>query len=229
MGEYPCVGEWLFLLPSISAFLVYQTILSKVKDESATVLDLGCCLGQDLRRLAADGAPSENMYASDLHPELWDIGYDLFRDRDAIKAHFIQADILDPDSPLQTLNGKIDIIIACQFLHLFSWEGQRVALKKMVGMSRPGSCFVGYQIGRENPAEVQTPWGVMYYHDVDSFNKLWGEVMEDSGTEWKMDVELVDLTQWGMEKEDFEWMSPDSRGLNFVITRSDERTEDSHL
>ncbi len=228
MGEYPCIGEWLFLLPSISAFPIYQTILSRVKD-SATVLDLGCSLGQDLRRLAADGAPSENMYASDLHSELWDMGYDLFRDRDAMKAHFFEADIFDPNSPLRALNGKIDIIIACQFLHLFSWKGQLDALKKMVAMSRPGAILVGYQIGREVPVEVQRPWGVMYYHDVDSFNKLWREVARETGTKWKLEAEMVSLTQWGMEKEDFEWMSADTRGLNFVATRSDERIEDSRL
>ncbi len=228
MGEYPCIGEWLFLLPSISAFPNYHVILSRVKD-SATVLDLGCSMGQDLRRLTADGAPSENMYASDLHPQLWDIGYDLFRDRDTMKAHFIEADIFDSNSPLQTLHGKIDIIIACQFLHLFSWKGQLDALKKVVEMSRPGACLIGYQIGRENPLEVQRPWGVMYYHDVDSFNKLWREVARETDTNWKLEAELVSLTQWGMEKEDFEWMSADSRGLNFVVTRSGGRIEDSHL
>lgn len=67
-------------------------------------------------------APSENMYASDLHSKLWEIGCDLFRDRDAMKARFVQADIFEPDSPLRDLDGKIDIIIACQFLHLFSWK-----------------------------------------------------------------------------------------------------------
>ena len=97
-------------------FPIYPTILSRVQ-KSATVLNLGCSLGRDLRPLAADGAPSENMYASDLHSELWDIGFDLFRDRDTMEARFIQADIFDPDTPLRDLSGKIDITIVCQFLH----------------------------------------------------------------------------------------------------------------
>ena len=223
MGQYPCIGQWTFLQPSISAFPKYQAILSRVKD-SATVLDLGCALGQDLRRLAADGAPSENMYASDLRPELWEIGYDLFRDRDTMKARFIQADIFDSNTPLRDLNGKMDIIFACQFLHLFSWKKQFEALKKIVDMSRLGTCLVGYQVGRVDPVELQRPWGVLFYHDVDSFNELWRQVAEETGTRWAVDASLVDLSQWGAEKEDYEWMSADSRGLNFVVTRSDEGT-----
>ncbi len=146
-----------------------------------------------------------------------------------MKARFIEADIFDPNTPLRDLNGKIDIIFACQFLHLFSWKKQFDALTKIVEMSRPGTCLVGYQIGREHPVEVQRPWGVMFYHDVDSFNELWREVARETGTKWVLNVSMVSLRQWGMEKEDFEWMSADSRGLNFAVTRSGERIEDSHL
>ena len=165
------------------------------------------------------------MYASDLHPELWDIGYDLFRDRDTMRARFMAADIFDPNSPLRELNGKIDIIFACQFLHLFSRKKQFDALKEIVEMSRPGTCLVGYQIGREHPAEFQRPWGVMFYHNVDSFRELWRQVERETGTRWQVDALMVSPSQWGMEKEDFEWMSGDTRGLNFVATRSDEQTE----
>ena len=218
----------MFLLPSIFAFPNYPAILSRVQN-AATVLDLGCSLGQDLRRLTADGAPSENMYASDLHSELWDIGFDLFRDRETMKARFIQADIFDPDTPLRELNGKIDIILTCQFLHLFSWKQQIEAVKKMIDMSRPGTCLLGYQIGRLQPVEVQTPWGLMFYHNVDSFKELWRQIARATGTKWVLDATMVDLSQWGMQKQDYEWMSADSRGLNFVVTRSDKLTGDSLL
>ena len=188
------------------------------------MLDLGCALGQDLRRLAADGAPSENMYASDLRSDLWEIGYDLFRDRTTMKARFIQADIFDSSSPLQGLNGRIDIIFACQFLHLFSWKKQSEVLKKVVEMSRPGTCLVGYQVGRVHPVEIQRPWGIMFYHNVDSFNELWRQVADETGTGWAVDALLVELSQWGAEKEDYDWMSAASRGLNFVVTRSGDGT-----
>ena len=169
------------------------------------------------------------MYASDLHSELWDIGFDLFRDRETMKARFIQADVFDPDSPLRDLNGKIDIIFACQFLHLFSWKQQIEAIKKIVDMSRPGTCLLGYQIGRVQSVEVRRPWGMMFYHNVDSFKELWFQIARDTATNWTLDASMVDLSQWGMEKQDYEWMSADSRGLNFIVTRSDKVTGDSLL
>lgn len=192
-----------------------------MKHDSATVLDLGCCFGQDLRRLAADGAPSENMYASDLRPELWELGYDLFRDRERMKARFIEADILDPITPLRELKGKIDIILTCQLLHLFSLKDQLEALKKIVKMSRLGTCVVGYQGGAVQPTELQMPWAVMFYHNVDSFNELWRMVERETGTRWVVDAWLVSPSQWGWEKEDYDWAPSDRRGLNFIVTRSD--------
>ena len=226
LGEYPCIGRWLFLQSTISAFPNYQAILSRVKD-SATVLDLGCSLGHELRRLAADGAPSDNMYAADLNAELWDVGYDLFRDRETMKARFIQADVLDPNTPLRDLKGKIDIVIACLFLHLFSWDQQFDVLLKIVEMSRPGTCLVGYHVGRDHAMELQRPWGLMYFHDVDSFNELWRQVARETGTRWVVDAMLVDLSQCGLEKEDYGWVSPGNRYPNFVVTRSEEGTEHS--
>ena len=52
-------------------------------------LDLGCCFGQDLRELVADGAPSENIYGLDIEGPLIDVGYDLFMDRGKIKSTLV--------------------------------------------------------------------------------------------------------------------------------------------
>ena len=63
---YPCVGMWGFLKPNIVWSQLdheYEHILRRVV-AGARILDLGCGLGQDLRRLAADGAPTENMFAT---------------------------------------------------------------------------------------------------------------------------------------------------------------------
>ena len=86
-------------------------------------LDIGCCLGQDLRRLALDGAPTDNMYASDIVLDFWDIGFDLFQDRASMNAQFVQADLLDEGSALRQLKGTIDIIYVGSVL-LFFWMGR---------------------------------------------------------------------------------------------------------
>ncbi|KAL8695808.1 MAG: hypothetical protein Q9201_007954 [Fulgogasparrea decipioides] len=57
-------------------------------------LDLGCCLGQDIRKLVVDGAASENLYGLDIEPHFIDLGYELFRDRRTLKSRFTIADLL---------------------------------------------------------------------------------------------------------------------------------------
>ena len=189
--------------------------------EGANIIDLGCGFGQDLRLLATHTSNTSNMYASDISNELWELGYDLFRDKSKMHAQFIKADFLsDPPSPeLQQLNGKMDIIIANQFLHLFDYSQQLEALKRIVGLSRVGTTLIGYQQGNERGQEIETAWAKMWFHDEASWHRIWEEVQASTGTRWEVKVQLVELTEWGMEREDFEWMPPGRMGLNFVVTR----------
>ncbi|EFE40325.1 hypothetical protein TRV_04937 [Trichophyton verrucosum HKI 0517] len=220
LGEYPCVGEWIFLLPSISAFKQFPEIVHRAK-KGATILDIGCCFGQDLRRLAAYGAPTESMYALDINSSLWDLGYELFKDADRMKATFLEGDFLQDNSALSCLDGKTDVIIACQFLHLFGWENQIKAMKRVVTLSRLGTMLIGYQQARLQAREYIRPWGMMFYHNVESFHEMWEIVQQETGTRWSVTAQLVDLHEWGMEDEDVEWMPQDRMGINFVATREE--------
>ena len=112
------------------------------------------------------------MYASDISGELWQVGFELFNDREKMVTEFIQADIFDTHSSLEKLSGRIDIIIVNQFLHLFNWEGQIAAMKTVVKLSKPGSIVVGYQRAQVPSQEVRRPWGTMYLHDPNTFRKI---------------------------------------------------------
>ena len=217
-GQYPCVGEWMFLLPFIPKFSQYPRILARAQ-AGAAVLDLGCCFGQDLRLLAADGAPTHNMYACDIKEELWQLGFELFRDREKMRARFVQADIFDPDSDLVHLSGQMDIIIASQFLHLWDWKRQVLAMKRVVELSRPGAILVGYQRGQVRAQEVMRPWGTMFFHDLDTYREIWHQVEVETSSRWDVEASFVDLRELGMEEEDLEWMPPGQKGINFVVTR----------
>ena len=208
----------MFLLPSISVLPQYAEILTRTQSGDV-LLDLGCCFGQDLRLLASDGAPLRNVYASDISNELWNLGFELFKDRDKMPAKFIQANILDPESDLGQLKGRVDLIIANQFLHLFDWNGQIMAMKKIVELSRPGSCVVGYQRSQMPAKVVPGPWGDMYFHDQDSFRKVWQQVESETESEWEVEAAIVDLSEWGMEKEDTDWMPEGRKGINFSAKR----------
>lgn len=56
----------------------YPEVLERVK-HGEKFLDLGCCFGQELRQLVADGAPSANTYGSDLWGGFFSVGYLAFQ------------------------------------------------------------------------------------------------------------------------------------------------------
>ena len=226
MRPYPCVGSWGFLDPGIYHLPAYTAVLERVK-EGQSLLDIGCGMGQDLRRLAADGAPTDNMYATDIIPDFWDIGYDLFRDREGMKAKFIQADILDPESALMPFAGKMDIMYVGLFLHLFTWSKQVDALKRMVRLSREGSTVLGCQVGHREAREIGTAWGggggggtVVFHHNVESFENMWRQVGRETGTRWAIEAWCQSPEEVArLEKEDVAWLAPGAVILHFVASR----------
>ncbi len=167
-----------------------------MKTGNENFLDLGCCFGQELRKVASDGAPQEHLYGSDLRPEFFELGYRLFRDKDTLKSKFIAADIYDPASALSTLDRKIDIIYAGSFLHLFGWDDQMAICKRIVKLLREkkDSLLLGRQVGNVNAGEHAhrtNPGGRMNRHNQESFKKMWDQVGEATGTKWRVETELI--------------------------------------
>ena len=205
-------------MPSISSFPEYSKVLARAQ-AGDSVLDLGCGLGQDLRLLATDGAPPANMHAIDVSRDLWDLGFELFNDREKMTATFVEANVLDSVSGLEKLKGSFDVIIANQFIHLFDWEGQVSVIKRIVELSRPGTMLIGYQRAQVPPREIERQWGKMYFHDHETYKSLWQRVELETKSAWDLKVRLVDLSEWGMEEEDLVWMPEGRKGINFVVTR----------
>jgi SAM-dependent methyltransferase len=167
----------------------YPRILATLK-AGGRFLDVGCCLAQDLRKLAFDGAPSGSLYGAELLAPYFDLGYDLFRDRHSLEAHFVQADILDdgPDSPLEPLRGSMDVVHLGMVLHVFSWEEQRQALERCVELLRPqrGALIVGqavgHAVGKSSPSHEGR---YSFKHSDASFKKLFGEIEQRTGVRFE--------------------------------------------
>lgn len=194
-----------------------------------TFLDFACCFAQDLRKLVADGAPSENMYGIDIEKPLMDLGYDLFKDRNMLKSTFLPGDIFDDKMDWSALQSKIDIIHASAFFHLFNWEQQVQACRALVGFGRPQqhTIIVGRQVGSVTPGEFPSfqPGTTGFRHDPSTLQKLWDEVGKLTGTRWVVDATMDTVGFLGKadkarhESQKPNWVEPNMRRLLFTITR----------
>ena len=178
---------------------------------------MAACLGQVIRQLAADGVPGSRLYGTDLHASFLEIGFELFRDRDTLGATFAAGDMLAPADPaLAPLRGKATIVHASNFLHLFAWDGQVTAGKRMVGFLRDGTkdaMIFGGQIGSVKAGEFAPAGrGKRYWHDAESFQRLWDEIGAATGTAWRTEVEA--LGDWPVPLPGF---GDESRYIRFAV------------
>lgn len=154
------------------------------------MLDLGCCVGQELRSLASAGVPSENLYGSDLVPNFLSKSYELFNDRDKFKGKLLQADIFSDalfDDAFKGLEGKFRVLHAGLFLHLFSRGQQLVVCEKIVKLlsEEKGSVFLGEQVGCLGGGlrGVGSGSRTSFLHDEKTFAEMWDEVAQSTSTE----------------------------------------------
>lgn len=218
---YPCIGQFRFLNLSLSKKASYAEILAHLK-AGATYLDIGCCIGQDIRKLVHDGAPSENLHGAELQQGFIELGYDFFRDRDTLKATLVQADVfeLGDGSRLGGLVGKADIVHLGMVLHLFGWDKQRELLENCVKLLRPGSSgsmILGQAVG-DLEGGVR-PGGRIFAHNVETFNKMWAEISERTGLKFECKATLDEGL--GIKESRRGWDGVTRRRLSFEVERID--------
>ena len=220
------MGQFDFVSPRLPKDPLYSTIKSRLSG-GGKFLDLGTCFGQDIRALIADGVPSEALYATDLKSDLWELGYSLFNDRDLNATTFFAADFLSStndgvgNAGLKGLEASVDVIHAASFFHLFDWSGQIVALQRVVALSKIGTLMVGHQVGNERAVaqQIRHRGTEVFYHDEETWRKIWRDVELETGTEWEVSVEKVLPREFGLDPDDWKWMGSDRRILHFSCAR----------
>lgn len=196
---YGCVGSFWFLnlVPTLQDPL-FQTVAARLKAPGSTeaFIDVGCCLGSVVRQLITEGVPSERLYGTDLQPVFLDLGYELFRDRDRSKsrATFVAGDMLqEDDARLEVLTGRVDIVYASAFFHLFEREGQIKVAKRMVKLLRPDNPRTMI-FGRNEGPKIEG-WE-KYVLDAESWQHMWDEVGEATGTRWRTEMDVQSNEEW---------------------------------
>ncbi|CEI60554.1 hypothetical protein FVEN_g9962 [Fusarium venenatum] len=195
VSQYPCVGRWKFLYIPDPKDPRYQQALFRlnVAGSRDVLLDLGCGVGQVIRQFRADGVDGAQLIGTDLQSKFIDIGYDLFQDRHQLGASFVTGDMLDPeDKEMASLRGKITMVHAGSFFHLFNWIQQLYIGKRVVEFLKPGTrnaMIYGRQVGTNHPGPTSTSTRSSYLHDQASFQRLWNEIGDLTKTRWQVQVE----------------------------------------
>jgi SAM-dependent methyltransferase len=200
--QYPCFGQWWFLRNILALSPHYNEII-KLAQTGASVADLACGLGQDLRWLRKDGATGP-MHAIDAVENIWNIGLQLFGDRKDPPATFLKTNLLDNEpGPLKQLNGKLDIILLNDFLYLTERHFPEKLLQRLARLSKIGTKITGWTFGTtsgegKNLERYQT-------YDPKSFEFLWVHVWLQTQTKWSVNTSLVEPKSLNLECEDWTW------------------------
>ncbi|KAI8957367.1 hypothetical protein F5Y11DRAFT_360899 [Daldinia sp. FL1419] len=207
---YVYIGHFRFLSLGFTSDPRYQTALARLlaPKSEVSLLDVGCCVGQLLRQLAFDGVSSFRLYGTDLEPRFLEAGYDLFKDRDKLHATFVAGDMLsqdgrDGDERLNALDGKMNIVHATSFFHLFTWQDQVQAARRIVrflDVDDPDVMIFGRQVGTTTPGNREGVRGSKrFLHNAASWQELWDEVGEATGTRWRTQVD--EMEEDGMDSD----------------------------
>lgn len=192
---WPCIGEFWFVEQGLLRHPDYSRILAQVTETPGSkFLDLGTCLGQDVRTLAHDGAPVSSLYGADVIEGFRDAGYSLFNDRDRLDAsHFITGDIFSDSDALAKSRGTWDIVHIAMFLHVFSLPDQEAASRNIMRLIKatPGSSIVGTQTGSLDAGdfELKPPFcepgehKVIYRHSKSTLKTLFEQAAKAIGVE----------------------------------------------
>jgi len=125
---------------------VYHTVLeqarSSPRNEVPKLVEIGCFMGTQLRKLLMDGYPSDHskpsLIGSDLRGEFIDLGYELFQDGPssgrATPISLYQADIFDDTSKLYSLKGQIRYIFTGSVFHIFDLDTQTELARRLVDL-----------------------------------------------------------------------------------------------
>ncbi|KJX95796.1 methyltransferase domain-containing protein [Zymoseptoria brevis] len=227
--KYPCIGSYMFLHLSMKQHPAYPATLDSLRSSNdAMLLDLGCCLGQDLRKLAHDGVPSEQLVGYDIEPGFFSVGYEAFRDKSHFQARFIAGNFLAAGVPGSAEKEQYQFIHAAYFFHLWSWRKQVEAYTKAILMLKdePGCVLFGVNTGVENARLIDDggPFSRLdenqeytWLHDTKSMTRMLDEVAVKTGRQLQVTVEeraIIDPRTLSVQAvADLGW----TRALTFTV------------
>lgn len=148
--QYRCIASFRFLTPRILNNPFYPEV--KLFWNNKTIVDIGCGLGTDLRRINFDGAAQNLLYGLDIQNTFINLGYELFNDKDHNNMTFLTGNILE-NSIIDELNlqEKFDIVYSSSVIHLLDKREISQYLKNIKRITKKGGIFFGQTTGLSEP------------------------------------------------------------------------------
>ncbi|KAK8036944.1 hypothetical protein PG991_001258 [Apiospora marii] len=214
---YPCIGQFRFLKLALYKQPSYPTMLERLKAGEARYLEIGFGLGQDIRKLVADGAPGSSLYGSELEAGFVDLSYELWRDRGTLQAQLAQGDALsdldDCGGLLGSLKGTVDYCYLGMVLHVFDRDKQHKLLENCVRLlKKPRGTILGEAVG--DVEGCATPAGNFMHSDA-TLRQLLDEVSEKTG--WRLDCRITLDEGLAMPDAQKRWGQVRARRLAFEV------------
>ncbi|KAJ3559535.1 hypothetical protein NM688_g277 [Phlebia brevispora] len=193
---YPCILGFHFVTLFMAINSVYPYVVETGKTGNSLFLDIGCCMGTDLRKLVKDGYPVSNLIGCDIRQEFIDCGHQLFHDRNECKIRFFIEDIFTLPYPLPSsfappsesldllsLVGRLTHIHVGALFHLYGEDIQySLALRVTSLLKRqPGAVIFGRHQGLDKEGLILDPNGaqIRYGHSAESWKILWHRVFSE--------------------------------------------------
>jgi SAM-dependent methyltransferase len=202
----------------------YPEILERLQNRNEQFIDIGCGIGQELRQLAADGVPTQNLYGLDINAQNFTTGYTMFKDHSTLNALFLPTSILDhaKGSIQAQLTHKMDILWTSNLLHLLPLDQQTTAFTNILSLMRRGpNALIA---GRTRAAQVSGSYvdeeGVLgWCHDVQSFKKMFHDAADRLGEKWETEVEVRSWSKNNAENEGVEGNGASGTEIWFVARK----------
>jgi 2-polyprenyl-3-methyl-5-hydroxy-6-metoxy-1,4-benzoquinol methylase len=175
---YKCISEYRFISPRCTGHPRYKDIVPRFKN--STILDIGCCMGTDLRKMIVDGAIPENVCGIDIEGTFITLGYDLFDDKAIMHDKFFVMNILDKNNwPTSFRTQLFDIAYCGSVFHLLSEEDGGMLVANLKEMLSDGAVFLGKCVGTSKDHAIEVPEAVKsfrphftFMHSAESLRKM---------------------------------------------------------
>jgi len=157
----------------------------------------------------------------DIESAFFDLGYELFRDREKMQATFLATDLTKTNIPsIESLKNSIDVISTQSLFHLFTLDDQKTVAKHLVMLTKakPGSLIVGRQVGTRKAGvhKGMAENTAVFAHNADSLSQFWEDVGAATSTKWKV-VSQVEEAPERVRKQ--KWAPEDVMILTYTVTR----------